>query len=229
MTFDLQCFAQTAAHADGALATAAVPPPAASTGQLGRMLDIVPHGMLLLDAAGEVAFANQAAQRELDAAHPLQLDGSALRARRAQDRAQLDEALVQATQRGLQRLLVVGGGALDEVVITVAPAGGPRGGECRAAMLVLGRRKVCDDLLTEAYARQCRLTPTETTVLKHLCAGSRPGEIARGQGVALSTVRTQIGSIRTKTGTGDLRSLLRRVALLPPLACALHRGARAAA
>jgi hypothetical protein len=40
--------------------------------------------------------------------------------------------------------------------------------------------------------------------------------------VALSTVRTQIGSIRTKTGAGSIRDLVRQVALLPPLVGALR-------
>jgi hypothetical protein len=46
--------------------------------------------------------------------------------------------------------------------------------------------------------------------------------------VAVSTVRTQIGSIRAKTGAGSIRELVRQVAVLPPLVGAL-RGAAGSA
>jgi DNA-binding CsgD family transcriptional regulator len=61
-------------------------------------------------------------------------------------------------------------------------------------------------------------------VLEHLCGGVRPTEIAQRQGVAVSTVRTQIGSIRAKTGATSIRELVRQVAVLPPLVGALRHG-----
>ena len=45
--------------------------------------------------------------------------------------------------------------------------------------------------------------------------------IARRFGVALSTVRTQISSIRQKTRSSSLRALVRQVALLPPIVSVL--------
>ena len=46
-------------------------------------------------------------------------------------------------------------------------------------------------------------------------------------GVAVSTVRSQIGSIRHKTGAESIRALVRQVAVLPPVKGALGRnGAR---
>jgi DNA-binding CsgD family transcriptional regulator len=72
------------------------------------------------------------------------------------------------------------------------------------------------------------LTPAETRVLELLCAGVRPTEIAGRAGVAVSTVRTQIGSIRAKTGAASIRELVRQVAVLPPLVGALRNGFAAA-
>lgn len=40
-------------------------------------------------------------------------------------------------------------------------------------------------------------------------------------GVALSTVRTHIGTIRAKTGASSVKELLHRVAQLPPMRHAL--------
>ena len=61
-------------------------------------------------------------------------------------------------------------------------------------------------------------------MLELLCSGVRPTEVARQQGVAVSTVRTQIGSIRAKTGAGSISELVRQVAVLPPMVGALRGG-----
>ena len=52
------------------------------------------------------------------------------------------------------------------------------------------------------------------------------GEIAKQLGVAVSTVRSQIGSMRLKTAADSIRDLVRQVAVLPPVKGALrHNGA----
>ena len=61
------------------------------------------------------------------------------------------------------------------------------------------------------------LTPTETRVLELLCSGVPPARIAELQGVRISTIRTQIGGIRTKTGGRSIRDVVNMVALLPPM------------
>ena len=85
------------------------------------------------------------------------------------------------------------------------------------ALLVLGRRQSTDSLTVDFYARSHALTGAELNVLKALCAGARPKEVARAHGVSITTVRTQIGSIRTKTHTASIRELVDRVAALPPI------------
>jgi DNA-binding CsgD family transcriptional regulator len=97
-----------------------------------------------------------------------------------------------------------------------------RGGHL--TLVVLGKREVCGALSVQGYARSVHLTPAETRVLEKLCGGVRPSDIANDAGVAVSTVRTQIGSIRAKTGAASIRDLVRQVAVLPPLVGAL-RGA----
>ena len=47
-------------------------------------------------------------------------------------------------------------------------------------------------------------------------------DIARTKGVELSTVRTQIASIRTKLGVRSVEALLLRAAEVPPVAPALR-------
>jgi DNA-binding CsgD family transcriptional regulator len=67
----------------------------------------------------------------------------------------------------------------------------------------------------------CRRTLIQRRVARQLCAGSEPIEIADEQGVALSTLRTQIGSIRAKAGHKSVRALLHTLARLPGMSTAL--------
>ena len=218
---------------------------AAAAGQLGlcmtRMLDEIDYGMVLVSADAQVAYLNHAARLELDGEHPLQMLGSALRAQRPQDVAPLHDALASA-QRGLRRLVMLGAGT-QRVSISVVPLPGggqdahaaesadcahggrpPHEGLRPTTLLVLGKRQVCEQLSVQGYARSMRLTPAETQVLELLCAGVRPTQIARQQNVAVSTVRTQLGAIRNKTGAAGISDLVRQVAVLPPLLTVLRGG-----
>jgi DNA-binding CsgD family transcriptional regulator len=224
---------ETTAQAQDALTTLArsLPPQtldrrqdaSASTGPgpwLMQMLDEIDYGMLLVTADLRVSYMNHMARLELDGHHPLQL-GPTLRAQRAPDVAPLYDALAEA-QRGLRKLLTLGEGE-HRVSISVVPLpADPQQGGAPLTLLVLGKRRVCEALSVRGFARCVHLTPAETRVLESLCAGCRPAEIAAQAGVAVSTVRTQIGSIRSKTGATSIRELVRQVAVLPPLVGALR-------
>jgi DNA-binding CsgD family transcriptional regulator len=136
--------------------------------------------------------------------------------------APLYDALA-AAQRGLRKLVTLGEGE-HRVSLSVVPLPAAAGSR-PVTLLVLGKRQVCEQLSVQGYARAVSLTPAETRVLELLCSGVQPTVIAARQGVAVSTVRTQIGSIRAKTGAGSIRELVRQVAVLPPLVGALRNGA----
>jgi DNA-binding CsgD family transcriptional regulator len=190
---------------------------------LAGMLDEVDYGMLLVVDETHVMHANHVARAELDAHHALQLVGRELRVSRPHDVAPLRDALADATRKGLRRLLTLGDEA-NRVCVAIVPlaATAPDGG--RPTLLVFGKRKVCQALSADWYARTHRLTHAETLVLQGLCEGARPHEIAQRQGVAISTVRTQISSIRAKTGAQSIRDVVSQVAVLPPLVSALRAG-----
>ncbi len=209
-----------------ASATPPGPTPAQLSACLTRMLDEIDYGMLLVGVDAQVLYTNHAARHELDGEHPLQLIGRTLRTLRAQDVVPLQDALASA-QRGLRRLVTLGAGA-TRVSVSVVPlpesAAERAQGQGPLTLLVLGKRQVCEQLSVHGFARSLHLTPAETRVLELLCAGVRPTAIARQQNVAVSTVRTQIGSIRAKTGAGSISELVRQVAVLPPLVGALRGG-----
>jgi DNA-binding CsgD family transcriptional regulator len=184
------------------------------------MLDEIDYGMLLVADDRTVLHANHVARAELDRDHPLQLLGAELRVQRPQDLMPLREALHAARTRGLRRLLCLGDGA-QQVSVAVVPL--PAGeGEEPLALLVFGKRRVCEALSTHWFAREHGLTAAEARVLAALCEGQLPNSIAGAQGVAISTVRTQISAIRAKTGAESIRALVRQVAVLPPLVSALR-------
>lgn len=182
---------------------------------LSMMLDEIDYGMVLLTDDAELVHVNHAARAELDAGHPLQLLGRQLRARQPQDVARLHEALASASQRGLRRLLALGEGE-HRVNIAVIPLAQ------LATLVVLGKRHLSERISVQCFARMHHLTPAETRVLESLCEGLNPREIAELNDVGLATVRTQIGSIRSKTGADNIRALVRQVAVLPPMVSTLR-------
>ena len=195
---------------------AAPPPPPPLSSWLAATLDEVDYGMLLLADGTQVLHVNHAAHAELDARHPLQLHGRELRARRPEDVAPLHDALQGAARRGLRRLLTLGQDD-HRVSVSVVPLGHLDRDDRAATLVILGKREFCAALSVQGFARSHRLTPAETRVLEALCQGERPGDTAAQLGVAISTIRTQIGNIRLKTGATSIRALVRQVAVLPPL------------
>ena len=183
---------------------------------LTLMLDQFGYGALLLDGDHRVRLANQAARSELAGSHPLQLAEGRLVARTRADAVPLHEALQAANGRGTRDLLLLGSGE-QRVSVTVLPLGPQALDGGPATVLLLGRRRVCDHLSVQFFARTRGLTPTETRVLELLCSGVPPARIAELQGVRISTIRTQIGGIRHKTGARSIREVVNRVALLPPM------------
>jgi DNA-binding CsgD family transcriptional regulator len=199
------------------------PIPAPAVGQcmrwLAAMLDEIDYGMVLLDDGHQVLHVNQAADTELEDDHPLQLAGRRLRTRRPDDEELLQDALT-AAGRGLRRLLTLGERG-QSVSVAVVPLG-TAGRASQVKLVMLGKRSVCENLSMLCFARHHSLTPTETRVLEALCQGLAPREVADRYGVCLATVRTQIGSIRTKTGADSIRDLVCRVAMLPPMVSSLR-------
>ena len=182
---------------------------------LMRVLDEIDYGLALVDGAGTLRYANQIALREVKEGGPLRVLQGHVGAASPSDQAALSAALADA-QRGRRRLFTLGHNGASLSVAVVPLAADDIDGEA-LALLVLGKRPGNDTLSVDFYARSHGLTGAELTVLKRIAGGLKPKEVAREQGVAISTVCSHICSIRTKTQTGSIRELLNRVATLPPI------------
>ncbi|MEO6362805.1 MAG: helix-turn-helix transcriptional regulator [Caldimonas sp.] len=192
---------------------------------LAAALDELDYGIVLLFDGMNVAHINDAARVELDENHPLQLLGRELRPKLARDVAPLHEAINSAALRGMRRLLTLGKDdqrASVSVIPLEAADAGPR-----AVLIVLGKRAVCESLSVQGFAKGYGLTGAETRVLIALCNGVPPAQIAIQIGVAVSTIRSQIGSLRLKTGAESIRALVGQVAVLPPVKGALRKNGAA--
>jgi DNA-binding CsgD family transcriptional regulator len=185
---------------------------------MAAMLDALDYGLLLLDATHRVAHANRAARTAL-ARNPVGLPwATALDCGAPEEAAALGQAISAAAERGWRRLVSLrrDGRPFGVAVLPLPLSGSP------AVMLVLSRARSCEPLSLHWYARSHGLTQAEARVLEALCGGATPNEVAATLGVAMSTVRTQLATIRAKTGAAGLRQLVAGVASLPPIVCAVE-------
>ena len=83
--------------------------------------------------------------------------------------------------------------------------------------MLFARSAVCDSLMLHHFARSHKLTAMEECVLRLLCQELDQNAMAQELGVAVSTIRSHIKNIATKTGCHGMRALLARLSLLPPL------------
>jgi len=187
-------------------------------GLLLRLLDEIDYGLMLIEADGGVRIANRPARAECGAGCALRIEGGQLRANAATDQAALLHALSLALQ-GRRSMLNLGGTS-QPVHLAIVPLG--TDDEEGHVLVVFGKRQVCEALSVEFFARTHRLTGAESNVLRALCGGLGPSVIARRFGVAVSTIRTQVTSIRQKTESGSIRDLVKRVSSLPPIVAAPH-------
>lgn len=189
--------------------------PSPMTRWLARMLDETQHGMLLITPYGRLRHANHAARDELARGQSLRLAGEEILATHRDQQGVLLQALAEG--RHCRRRLITLGTGDQALPVAVVPMGD---GDPRAealVLLVLGRRQGHEALTLDFYARTQGLTSAEARVLQSLCDGLRPKEVAQRFDVAVSTVRTQISSIRAKTQTASIRDLVSKVGTLPPI------------
>ncbi|UUX95777.1 helix-turn-helix transcriptional regulator [Aquabacterium sp. J223] len=184
---------------------------------LEAMLDEVDLPMLLVNVKGVVVHMNRVARLSLDAG-PICLDRDngvhVLRVKSAQPG--LGRRLAAALASSYRQVVCAEEGDRS-VIASVVPINQEFGADDRLALLILGRRRPVQPLAVDWFARCNGLTPSETRVLTMLCSGLSPHDIAKQNGVAVSTIRTQVASIRTKTATRSMRDLVAKVAALPPM------------
>lgn len=186
-------------------------------GGLANLIDELAHGLLVVGLDGRVMHANLSARQELSR-RGLPSPARLLQAMRPAEARPLQDALARASdgKRSLINVALGEGPPLALAVIPLRSQSVPR----RVA-LVFARASICESLMLCFFARSHGLTHTEENVLAILCQGYSAPEVARQLKVAVSTVRSHVRSLCAKTRTSGVRELVRRVALLPPVAPSL--------
>jgi DNA-binding CsgD family transcriptional regulator len=198
----------------------------ATEGCLALMLDQIDYGVMLLDESQRLLHINRAAHVHLVRRQGLHALGGMLVADDPRDQAALKAAIKAASTCGLRRMLTIGG-ETHGLVVAILPLlraddddddeGSGAATGSKRVLLMMSRHAICSELSAQGFARDHGLSSAEGHVLMGLCLGHPPAEIAARQGVALSTVRTQIANIRFKTHSASIRDLVQRVAQLPPM------------
>lgn len=191
----------------------------ASGRAMAEALDRMRRGMIGLDAAGRIVFANQAARALLAAGDALRAEGGLLAARRPDRTAALRRMIGIAALGGPPGVLVLPrpegrAPVLAEAVPVGAPAALPGLHPPPTVLLMLSDpeddRGPAATLLRELYG----LTATEAAVAIRIARGEGLEAAARALGIARSTARTHLRSAFGKTDThrqAELAWLLARL------------------
>jgi DNA-binding CsgD family transcriptional regulator len=185
---------------------------------LALLMDELAHGVLIVNLEGRLLHANQAARQELSRRRAPLPGVRLMQALRPDDARPLQDALARVAD-GKRSLVNVALGEGPPLTIAVLPLKGDTGP--RRAALVFARASVCESLMLCFFARSHGLTNTEEHVLGILCQGFSAPEVAQQMKVAVSTVRSHVRSLCAKTRSSGVRELVKRVALLPPVAPSL--------
>ena len=185
-----------------------------------RMMDEVDHGMLVIDGDGALRHANHLARFEMAQSRFIMSHGQLLLGSTTQFSQQIEQATKQALKG--HRQLVSLQSDDRELSLAFVPLSHALESDAPTVLVMLSRQNVCENLAVRMYARANHLSPSEEAVLIALCKGYTIPEIAAEHRVAVSTVRTQIKALRTKTGCTSIRMIMLRVNSLPPVMSALR-------
>jgi DNA-binding NarL/FixJ family response regulator len=180
-----------------------------------RVLEEIDYGLILVSPAGVLQHANQLARQELARSRFLCVAGPSVV---GQTPAQTEELLraVRAAAMGRRQMVTLRSG-VHALPVACVPLLHPEQGESSSVLLMLARQSGTQNLAITFFARTHGLSPAEQSVLRLLCDGMDVQEIAQNHGVSENTVRTQVRSLRDKTGINSMRLLVQRVAALPPV------------
>lgn len=181
-------------------------------------VEAVAPALLLLNQAGGVMYANQAARAVLDRQDGLCLRDGRLSASRVKEEAAVQGFLkAETTESGT--LQIARSSGLPPLTLLRLPVadeepGTPDARQARLAIVIQNPGAALSPDM-EAFAQAYGLSPAEKRLATELVAGYLPKEAASRLGVSLSTVRTQMASVYAKTGVRREPELIRLVMSMP--------------
>ena len=189
---------------------------------LAALVDEWAHGALLATLEGLVLHANPVAQLELRRNAVVGMHNQRLKGATPDNDRRLHKALSQVA-KGRRGLLAFAQADGANVTLAVIPLRSETGCQADRAAVVFARTAICEAFMLCFFARSHGLTRTEELVLGILLQGFSAPEVAEQMKVAVSTIRSHIRSLCFKTRSSGVRELLKRVAVLPPVAAAVFQ------
>ncbi|SFM05080.1 helix-turn-helix transcriptional regulator [Variovorax sp. OV329] len=179
------------------------------------VLDHLSVGVALFGRGTQLLFINRAALNHCRRFPGLRVDAGALVLQDDRSRNEFLRAL-RSARDGVWSFVQIAGGA-ERLILGLRPARGAPVAADTPVLVTFGMRDPSEQLSIHFFARACGLSPAEAEVVRRLSEGLSPKEIARCHDVALSTVRTQLRCVRTKTGARNITELVRAVGCLPAM------------
>lgn len=179
------------------------------------ILDHLSVGVALFGRGTELLFINRAALDHCKRFPGLRVDAGALVLQEDRSRNEFLRALRSARDGVWSFVQIVSG--CERLILGLRPARGAPVAAETPVLVTFGMRDSSDQLAIHFFARACGLSPAESEVVRRISEGLSPKEIAREHDVALSTVRTQLRCVRTKTGARNITELVRAIGCLPPI------------
>ncbi|AWN45020.1 hypothetical protein DK419_00645 [Methylobacterium terrae] len=186
-------------------------------GALATAFERLAFAAIVCTPEGEVLFANDAA-RTLEAERAIRLNGSqgGLSAMTAEKTNGLRRLIAAAATRGEAGSLALGTDGLVLALVTPLPGARPELNQGRA-LVTLRRADAVAGPSLELLRQLFDLTPAQAHLCVQLARGLTFEAAAAERGVALSTARTHFSTILRKTGTDNLRDLLRLLGSMPQI------------
>ena len=193
-------------------------------------LDHMAAGVVLVDAAARVLFANAAAERIMASGDGLIAPAQRLACRVHAEAETLQRAIRDAAQQltpgppGRSVVLASRSSGKLPLTLFVLPVPRPHGlgllacGAVVAIFIVDPDDKPVTEIAAECLLRLFRMTPAEAKVALALAEGFSVAEIAAAHGTSRNTVRTQVQAVLEKTQTKRQAELVSLLAKLPRLA-----------
>lgn len=187
---------------------------------MSRVLDEIDYGILVVDAKNQILHCNHLALHELRSGKIFISQSNTLLGSTQEITEQLEVAVTQAC-RGHRRLVLFNLGICELPTAFIPMSHSPEN-DVSSVLVLLSKQNSSANLAVRMFARTHGLTHSEEAVLISLCRGLAVLEIAQENGVAHSTVRSQVKSLREKTACTSIRQLMLRVNSLPPMVTALR-------
>lgn len=198
------------------------------TGFLESMFDEIDYGLAVLGCDASIVLMNQLARDELEREKWVRQSGQRLTGCDAVSASRIDQAL-RAVQRDRRSLISLEAqdGCLALSFVPLPAVSHPAVLRLKgpAALVTFGKRSASNPLTLRMFGESCGLSGAEHELLPFVSRGMSAEAMAEQQHVAVSTVRSQLVSIRAKTGAASVCELMARLTTLPPARPASKPGA----